>query len=281
MSYERTVSEHYSHGELLGAIQASLSKLGKTFNSVTIEDLAPVDEFHIGGRLATENLLDQVNFSNQSDIVDVGCGLGGASRFVANKYNNRVTGVDLNEEYIKVGKVLNEWVGLDKQVSLHQGSALSMPFENETFDGALMLHVGMNIGDKLKLFSEVYRLLKPGAYFAIYDVMQINDGEVTYPVPWATEISTSKLATLQQYRQALNNAGFKVTIENNRRDFALNIFKRMRQKAEAKISSPSLGLKTLMQDNTADQLINMIDSIEEDFIAPVEVIVQKPFINTK
>ena len=59
MSYEKTVSEHYTHGNLLESIQAAVIELGKTIDSVTIEDLAPVDEFHIGGRLATDNLLDQ------------------------------------------------------------------------------------------------------------------------------------------------------------------------------------------------------------------------------
>ncbi|MCP4342174.1 MAG: class I SAM-dependent methyltransferase, partial [Desulfobulbaceae bacterium] len=155
MTNYKAVSEHYTHGKLLGAIQASISKLGKTTDSITIEDLAPVDEFHIGGRRATNNLLNQVSISEQDHILDVGCGLGGVSRFVASKYNTRVTGIDLTQEYIEIGKVLCRWVGLDKQVTLQQGSALAMPFEKETFDGALLLHVGMNIDDKVRLFSEV------------------------------------------------------------------------------------------------------------------------------
>lgn len=80
MSIDKAVSESYLHGALLKAIQSAITKLGKTVDSVTIEDLAPVDEFHIGGRLATENFLDQLDFSEQDHILDVGCGLGGASR---------------------------------------------------------------------------------------------------------------------------------------------------------------------------------------------------------
>jgi len=274
-SDDKAVSEHYTHGELLEAIQSSIIKLGKSIDSVTIEDLAPVDEFHIGGRLATENLLDQLNFSEQDHILDVGCGLGGTSRFVANKYKNRVTGIDLTREYIDVGRMLSTWVGLDKQVTLHQGSVLSMPFENETFDGALMIHVGMNIDNKVKLFTEVHRLLRPGAFFAVYDVMQINDGKLAYPVPWAAEISTSKLATPDQYKQALNRAGFKPLAENNRSHFALSLFRRMDKKTEKNGNPSPFGLKTLMRESTAVQLKNMIDSIAADHIAPVEIIAQK------
>lgn len=275
MSYDKAVADHYTHGDLLGAILACLTKLGKTIDSVTIEDLAPIDEFHIGGRPATANLLDQLNFSAQDHILDVGCGLGGAARFIANKYHNRVTGIDLTTEYIEVGKVLCTWVGLDKQVTLHQGSALSLPLLNEIFDGAFMLHVGMNIDDKVKLFTEVYRVLRPGASFAVYDVMRIHDGKATYPVPWATEKSSSSLATPLQYKQALIHAGFKISRENNRREFALNLFKKMRAKTAAHGGPPPLGLHTLMQENTAVKVKNMIDDIVADLIAPVEIIAQK------
>ena len=203
MSYEQTVTQHYTHGSLLNAIEAAIPKLGKTVDSISIEDLGPVDEFHIGGRVATNNLLDQLNFSAKDHILDVGCGLGGASRYIANKYNNQVSGIDLTREYIETGTALNKWVGLDKQVSLHQGSALGMAFKNESFDGALMLHVGMNIEDKVQLFKEVYRVLRTGAFFGVYDIMRNNNGALAYPVPWASEDGTSKLATTDEYKEAL------------------------------------------------------------------------------
>ena len=162
MSYDKSVSDHYLHGDLLKAIEAALPNLGKTLDTVTIVDLAPVDEFHIGGRQATDNLIDQLNFSEQHHVLDVGCGLGGAARYVANKYNNRVTGIDLTPEYIETGRALCNWVELDKYITLEQGSALSMPFQDNMFDGGYMLHVGMNVDDKELLFSETYRVLRPG-----------------------------------------------------------------------------------------------------------------------
>ena len=275
MSYENRVSEHYTHGSLLESIEAAVIELGKTADTVTIEDLAPVDEFHIGGRLATDNLLNQLNFSTDDHILDVGCGLGGACRYVANKLNNCVTGIDLTHEYIDVGNVLSAWVGLDNQVALQQGSALCMPFEDETFDGAIMLHVGMNIDDKVKLFAETYRVLRPGASFGVYDIMQIKNGELTYPVPWATEISTSMLNTPDQYKKALNQAGFKTSKENIRSGFALDFFKQVRAKAQSAGGTPSVGLHILMQDSTAVKINNMIDNVQAGLIAPVEVLARK------
>lgn len=275
MLYENSVSKSYLHGNLLNAIQASLGKLGKTTDSVTVKDLGPADEFHIGGRSATKSFLDQLNFSKKDHILDVGCGLGGAARFVADNYGSNVTGIDLSKEYIETGESLNDWVKLGKQVTLQQGSGLSMHFQDKSFDGGYMLHVGMNIEDKVKLFTEIYRVLKPGATFGVYDIMRSNEGELVYPVPWATENSTSKLATLDQYKKSLSAAGFEVSKVNNRRDFALDFFKQMRAKTEANGGPPPLGLHTLMKESTPAKLKNMVDSIAADYIAPVEIIAQK------
>ena len=275
MTSDKAISQHYLHGDLLQAIQSSITKLGKTVNNVTIEDLAPVDEFHIGGRLATENVLNQLGFSERDNILDVGCGLGGAARFVANKYNNHVTGIDLTEEYIETGKSLCAWVKLSKQVALQQGNATAMPFNDQSFDGGYMLHVGMNIEDKKLLFKEVSRVLRQGSSFGVYDIMRINEGDLVYPVPWATEKNTSKLATPNQYKRALSDAGFAVSKENNRRDFALEFFRKLHDKTKASGGPAPLGLHILMKDSTSIKIKNMIDNITAGYIAPVEIIAHK------
>ncbi|MGW8248932.1 MAG: class I SAM-dependent methyltransferase [Acidiferrobacterales bacterium] len=272
---EAIISQHYTHGNLLDAIEGSVSKLGKTTSSITVDDLAPVDEFHIGSRIATAHLLDQLHYSKTDRILDIGCGLGGAARYVASRYGCQVDGIDLTPEYIDTGNTLCGWVGLDQQVKLHQGSALALPFENESFDGAFMLHVGMNIDDKIALFKEVSRVLKPGARFGVYDIMRIEAGEVPYPMTWAPDASTSSLATPEAYRDALEQAGFNVSAEANRRDFALEFFKQMQEKVKANGGPPPLGLHTLMQDSTPVKLKNLVDSIAAGLIAPVEIIGQK------
>lgn len=269
------VAKHYTHGSLIASIRAGIESLGKTTDSVTVDDLAPVDEFHIGGRKSSEEFLGQLGLASEHHVLDVGCGLGGAARFVASRYRCRVTGIDLTQEYVETGRTLCGWVGLDDRVSLHQGSALAMPFPGGDFDGAYMLHVGMNIEDKAQLCSEVSRVLQSGSPFGIYDVMRTGDGELTYPVPWATTAESSALAEPEQYREALRAAGFAVIAERNRRDFALAFFEQLRAKTSAAGGPPPLGLHILMGKNTPDKVRNMIDNISAGRIAPVELIARK------
>ena len=275
MPAQQDVSKHYTHGNLVAAIRSGIESLGKTISSATVDDFAPVDEFHIGGRQASEDFLGQLDLTPENQVLDVGCGLGGAARFVASRYGCQVTGIDLTPEYVETAKVVCGWVGLDSRVSLHQGSALAMPFDDRAFDRAYMLHVGMNIDDKAKLCSEVGRILRPNSLFGIYDVMRIGDGELTYPVPWATTAASSAVARPAQYREALEKAGFAVIAERNRRDFAVAFFDQLRAKTTAAGGPPPLGLHILMGRNTPDKVQNMIENISSGKIAPVELIARK------
>lgn len=275
MPTQQDVSQHYTHGDLVLAIRKGIESLGRKIDSVTVDDLAPVDEFHIGGRQASEEFLDQLDLNSERHALDVGCGLGGAARFAASRYGCQVTGIDLTPEYIETATVLCGWVGLDGRVFLHQGSALALPFANGSFDRAYMLHVGMNIDDKAKLCSEVNRVLKGNSLFGIYDVMRTGDGELTYPVPWATTASSSAVAKPAEYRDALQQAGFTVIAERNRRDFALAFFDQLRARTAAAGGPPPLGLHILMGRNTPDKVQNMIANISSGKIAPVELIARK------
>lgn len=276
MSHDKDVSKHYVHGDLLNAIEVALPAIGKTIKTITIDDLAPIDEFHIGGQLATDSLFNQLNFAQNSYLLDVGCGLGGAARYVADKYKHRVVGIDLTAEYIETGNVLSQWLELDKSVSLDQGSALSMPYQNSSFDGGYMLHVGMNIENKTSLFAEVFNVLKSGGTFAIYDVMRQSEGELRYPVPWASDSNSSYLSTQEQYIKALEESGFNILKVTNRRDFSISFFKELRVKSEGKVNPPPLGLHILMQENAASKVKNMVENITNNLIAPVEIIALKP-----
>ncbi|MEJ2033394.1 MAG: class I SAM-dependent methyltransferase [Deltaproteobacteria bacterium] len=272
---DRKTSEHYHHGNLLAAVTSGLEQLGKTAENVTIEDLAPLDEFHIGGRRASKELLDQLGLSGGRHLLDIGCGLGGTARFVADLYKSRVSGIDLTAEYVETGRTLCRWTGLDDHIALHQGNALSMPFADATFDGAFMLHVGMNIPDKAGLFAEIFRVLRRDALLGIYDVMRIDEGELLYPVPWAAEAAASAVATPEQYKEALRKAGFDVTAERDRHEFAIDFFRQLKTASAAAKKPAPLGAHILMGQDAPLKAKNMIENISTGRLTPVELIARK------
>ena len=128
-------------------------------NKLTTTDLATVDEFHIRGRKATLELAAQMNLNADSHVLDIGSGLGGPARTVAEIYGCQVTGIDLTQAFCSAAAAISDWVGLGKRVSFKRGDATNLPFDNKKFDAAMTIHVAMNIAAKDKMYMEARRVV--------------------------------------------------------------------------------------------------------------------------
>jgi ubiquinone/menaquinone biosynthesis C-methylase UbiE len=269
---EQRVARHYAQSDLERTILDALLASGKDLERLAPSDLSPVDEFHTGGRQATVELAAQFDLTQDMHVLDIGCGVGGPSRYFAEVHGCRVTGVDLTEDYVRTAEALAQRVGLGGRVSYRPASALALPFEPGTFDGAYMMHVGMNIEDKPTLFAEVRRVLKSGAVFAIYDVMRTGEGELSFPVHWAATAETSFVASAAEYREALEAAAFEIRAERDRREFARAFFREAQARAAAGGGPPPLGVHILMKGDVPQKLANVIANVENGLIAPIELI---------
>ena len=271
MGQDADLIQHYGGGGLLKAIEAGLAASGKSPQSATVEDLAPVDEFHVGGRSATVALCERLDIDADMELLDIGCGIGGTARFLAAETDCRVTGVDLSPTYVEIAKALSEWTGLGSRCRFEAGSALGLPFADDSFDRAVQLHVGMNIADKAALFAEIARVLRPGGRFGVYDIVRQGSAELSYPVPWASDESQSFVSDGASYRDALESAGFVVN-ERDRRQFALDFFAAQTAKAATGSGPPPLGLHLTIGADTATKLGNLRKAVVAGTLAPVEFI---------
>jgi len=172
-------------GQLLAAISSALDAASVDRAALRPADLAAVDEFHIRGRRATLEIIDALVVTADSQVLDLGSGLGGPARTVAEVTGCTVTGVDLTPEFCQVAAALSEWTGLSGRTRFHLGDATATGLPDESVDAAMTVHVAMNIPDKHALYTEAFRVLRPGGRFVVYDVLQGEGGEVHYPVPWA------------------------------------------------------------------------------------------------
>ena len=271
MRAEKAVSQHYQHPDLVEAIASALEKQGKSIANIRTRDLASVDEFHMGGPVATEHFFKALKLSSNVQVIDLGCGIGGSARFCAQFYGCHVTGIDLTESYIQAARTLTDWVGLTHQINFNQGSVLALEVGEAQFDCAYMMHLGMNIEDKTQLFKEAARVLNTHSALAIYDILRVGQGELSYPMPWSSANANSHLATIDVYRQALDSAGFDVEIVNNRQEFAKDFYRKMSQSTQPK----PLGLHILMQQDAATKIANMVSGLTENIIAPFEIYARK------
>jgi SAM-dependent methyltransferase len=280
MSTEAAVAGHYGRGQLEELILAAVAREGKDPENLSAGDLAAVDEFHVGGLEATQELAKQMELRAGLRLLDVGSGLGGPARYFAAEHGCRVTGIDLTEEFVRVAGSLTKRTKLDGLVEFRQGSALELPFERDTFDRAYMIHVGMNIADKAGIFQEVRRVLKPAGLFTIFDIMRTGDGRsgdgrsgdgaIRYPVPWALSEETSFVAAVKEYRDALENGGFRIARERGRGAFAIESTERMMARI-GQGGPPALGLHLVMGEKTPVIVGNILVAMKEGVLEPVEL----------
>ena len=268
----KEITEHYTQTDLSAKILAALEQAGKDINALTRVDIAPFDEFHIRGRVATREIGKLADLQPGTEILDLGCGIGGAARTLMAEFGCHVTGVDLIEEYIETARILNTRIGINGKIQFEQSNAMDLPFDDDSFDVVFSQHITMNIENKTRLVEEVRRVLRPGGQFVLYEICAGSVATPYFPLPWAGDSAINYLVEPHAFRQMLEEMGFK-TIEW--RDVTIpslswnqEIVSDMVQRPES--APPPLGLNLLMGASTAIKMKNMMKNMQEDRIRVIQ-----------
>jgi ubiquinone/menaquinone biosynthesis C-methylase UbiE len=199
--------------------------------------------------------------------------LGGPARTLVEICGCRVTGVDLTQAFCEAAATLSDWVGLSDRASFRQGDATSLPFPDGEFDAAMTIHVSMNIARKDRVYAEAKRVLKAGARFAIYDVLQGEGGDVLYPVPWAREPSISHLATPDGMQSLLANAGFRIVDVQDSTEEGQRWFESIAARM-AKAAVPSVTFQTFLGSDFPEMARNQVANLRDRRIRTVTYVCQ-------
>jgi len=272
---DQHIRRYYSPNGLYDRIIQGLVKLGKDLSRVTLDDLQPVDEFHIRGDTATKELIRLSGFTPEMHILDVGCGIGGSTRRLSHQVGCRVTGIDLSDEYIETAIRLTQLLGMQDRVKFQAASALSLPFDDDHFDGVWSLQMNMNVEDKLSWLKETYRVLKPGGRAVFYEVCGNRNAPVHFPVPWAQDSSMSFLVPPETFRSILITAGFEIAVWNDRTDLAQKAFADAK-KPEGEPKLPVLGVYLLVGNDIQTKAYNLHRNLDEERVSLIETVAVKP-----
>jgi SAM-dependent methyltransferase len=275
MTDAKALADHWGRGDVYGLIMSAFNKMSKSLEGLTVEDLAPVDHFHARGFHATVELADRLPIKSDQHILDIGCGLGGPARYIAKRFHCTLSGIDITEPFVEAANKLTTLVRMEGQVKIRHGDGQRLPYPDSHFDGAYTQHVTMNVADRRKFFAEAYRVLKPGAFFALTEHGLGAKGNPHYPVPWSADGSVAYLVTPSETRAFLEETGFEdIVVEDTGAKYVAG-YKVMIEKAE-RGALPPLGIHILMGETALQKMRNAARNIEEGRTHPIQLICRKP-----
>ena len=168
-----------------------------------------------------EELLDWSNCDRSNppqNIIDVGCGIGGSTLYLAQKFDSQATGISLSPVQVSRAKERAKEADVDNRVKFEVANALEMPFADNTFDLVWSLESGEHMPDKAKFLAECYRVLQPGGrmIFATWCHRETNSlageltpGELAHLKEIYRVYCLPYVISLSEYRQIATECGFK------------------------------------------------------------------------
>jgi SAM-dependent methyltransferase len=245
MSHENALADHWGKADVYSLIVSALEKTSKSLDSLTVDDLAPIDHFHARGFPATVELGDRLPIKAHHHILDIGCGLGGPARYFAQRFQCKVSGVDITTPFVEAADQLTHLLGMDDRVTIEHGDGHQLPYDDGVFDGAYTQHVTMNVADRAQFFAEASRVLKPGAFIALTEHGLGLIGNPHYPLPWSEDGSGAYLVSPSETRAFLEAAGFEhIVVEDTGAKYLAAYKQAMERAAQGPV--PPLGAHILM-----------------------------------
>ena len=150
-------------------------------------------------------------------ILDMGCGLGGPGRYLADRFGSAVTGMDILPMRVQAAATLTQMVGHDDRITYCQGDATRLPFPAQQFAQAWLLDVSIHIANKAALFGELARVVQVGGLLILHDQLG--------PLPPAMRPATRRAPyiapALPQLVRYVEGAGFRVLTWRDTMDLVL------------------------------------------------------------
>ncbi len=190
-------------------VDADLAALGVgPDDPVRVDQLTSFDQFHYEGTAAVDDAALALGLGPASRVLDIGSGLGGPARYLADRTGCAVTALELQPELHEAGQRLTSRAGLVGQVVHLNGDILSGPPDGAGFDAIVSMLCFLHIADRTTLFASCAAALKPGGRIFIDDYMQLAPLQPDAATALAEIVHCPYLPDAATYAAHLTSAGF-------------------------------------------------------------------------
>lgn len=157
-----------------------------------------------------------------SEVLDVGCGVGGTARHLARAFGARVRGLTPNAAQLQLARAQTRERGLEPQVGFDQGWAHRLPYDSGRFDAVLFFESACHFPDRAAFFAEAFRVLRPGGCLAGEDWLAGEGAAPEVRQAWCARVEAAwaipALGSAGEYAALMRQAGFQVELARDMRE---------------------------------------------------------------
>ena len=201
-----------------------------------------------------------------SRVIDLGAGYGGAARYLAKAYGCSVCCLNLSQLQNQRNGQLNQEQNLDRLVEIIQGSFEDIPYSNNSFDIVWSQDAILHSGDRCLVFQEIKRILKPGGEFIFTDPMESETCPPGALQPAFDRLGISEMGSYRFYGQTLKELGFE---ELNFIDLSQNVaihYRRFREEVQKRYNEVVKLTSTEFVDKTLNSIQPWIERYEQGYM---------------
>ncbi len=206
---------------------------------------ANLDQYHIGGLQAADQMLALSDLHAGQHLLDLGSGLGGPARYAWSETGCVVTGIDIDPHAIEIANQISARTGAELSVRFLERKMEDVGLFEEKFDAVWCFHASIFVRDKNQLFESVRQVLKPGGRFVLIEPFLTDSSQMhDLPTHWANDLASNHIAALSPVCETLTRQGFEITETIDLSPMCLEWFK-----AQASMQSPALSLKQFVGED--------------------------------